>query len=77
VKNSFGTGGKDVGQGGKALATDVKHGEVLNGAKQFGKGLGHGIAKIGKGTGEATENAAKGVKHAVSHEKDANANQNQ
>jgi glycosyltransferase involved in cell wall biosynthesis len=75
VKNSFGSGGKEVGEGGKALGSDLKHGEVLNGAKTFGKDLGHGVAKMGKGTGQATENAAKGVKHAVSHDKDANENQ--
>jgi peptidoglycan hydrolase-like protein with peptidoglycan-binding domain len=75
VKNSYAGGGKQIGEGGKALESDVKHGEVLNGAKAFGKDLGHGVAKIGKGTGEATENTAKGVKDAVTHKKDTDKNQ--
>jgi peptidoglycan hydrolase-like protein with peptidoglycan-binding domain len=75
VKNSYASGGKQLGEGGKALGSDVKHGEVLNGAKTFGKDLGHGVAKIGKGTGQATENAAKGVKDAVTRKKDSDKNQ--
>jgi peptidoglycan hydrolase-like protein with peptidoglycan-binding domain len=69
LKNSYGSGGKQVGEGGKALGSDVKHGQVVDGAKQFGKGVGHGVAKMGKGTGHATENAAKGVKDAVTGNK--------
>lgn len=75
VKNSFGSGGKQVGEGGKALGSDVKHGDVVDGAKTFGKDVGHGVAKMGKGTGQATENAAKGVKSAVTHKKDDSKNQ--
>ena len=69
LKNSYSSGGKQVADGTKALGSDVKHGEVVDGAKQFGKGVGHGVAKMGKGTGHAAENAAKGVKSAVSGNK--------
>jgi peptidoglycan hydrolase-like protein with peptidoglycan-binding domain len=65
LKNSYSTGGKDMAEGGKALGSDVKHGEVVDGAKTFGKEVGQGAAKIGVGTGHAAKNAAKGVKNAV------------
>lgn len=65
LKNSYSTGGKDMAEGGKALGSEVKHGEVVDGAKTFGKEVGQGAAKIGVGTGHAAKNAAKGVKNAV------------
>ena len=65
VKESYSSGGKEIGQGGKALGSDVKHGEVVDGAKTFGKDVGKGAAKMGVGTGHAAKNAAKGVKDAV------------
>ena len=65
LKNSYSSGAKQVGEGGKALGTEVKHGNVVDGAKEFGKGVGHGVAKMGKGTGHAAKNAAKGTKDAV------------
>jgi peptidoglycan hydrolase-like protein with peptidoglycan-binding domain len=69
MKNSYSSGGKQVAEGGKALGTEVKHGEVVDGAKDFGKGVGHGVAKMGKGTGHAAENVAKGTKDAVTGKK--------
>ena len=65
MKESYSEGGKQIGQGGKALGSDVRHGEVVDGAKTFGKDVGQGAAKIGKGTGRAAKNAAKGVKDKV------------
>jgi peptidoglycan hydrolase-like protein with peptidoglycan-binding domain len=65
LKNSYSNGGKQVGEGGKALGSGVKHGEVVDGAKQFGKDVGHGVAKMGEGTGHAAKNAAKATKDAV------------
>jgi peptidoglycan hydrolase-like protein with peptidoglycan-binding domain len=65
IKSSYSTGGKTIGQGGKELGTEVKDGHVVEGAKDFGKGVGAGAAKIGVGTGHAAKNAAKGVKNAV------------
>jgi peptidoglycan hydrolase-like protein with peptidoglycan-binding domain len=64
LKNSYGKGGKEIGQGGKDLGQNLKHGQVTDGAKDFGTGVGHGAAKIGVGTGKAAKNAAKGVKDA-------------
>ncbi len=65
LKNSYSSGGKQVGEGGKALGSGVKHGDIVGGAKGFGKDIGHGVAKMGKGTGHAAKNAAKGTKDAV------------
>ena len=71
LKHSYKNGGKEIGQGGKELGSDVKHGDVVDGAKDFGKGIGHGAKDIGVGTGHAAKNAAKGVKNAVTGNKDA------
>ena len=65
VKNGYSKGGKQIGQGTKDMATDVKHGEVGEGAVDFGKGVGHGAAKIGESTGHAAKSVAKGVKNAI------------
>lgn len=65
LKNGYSGGAKQVGEGGKALGSGVKHGEVVDGAKEFGKDVGHGVAKMGKGTGHAAKNAAKATKDAV------------
>lgn len=65
LKNSYGTGGSDIGHGSKDLGTDVAHGHPVEGAKDFGKGVGQGVKKIGVGTGHAAKDAAKGVKDAV------------
>ncbi len=65
LKRSYTGGGKDIGQGSKDLGTNVAHGEIVSGAKDFGKGMGAGASKIGVGTGHAAKNAAKGVKNAI------------
>ncbi len=65
VKHSYGTGAKDMGQGTKEAGSELKHGEVVDGAKDFGKGVGHGVAKMAVGTGHAVKNVAKGSKTAV------------
>lgn len=70
IKHSYTSGGKDIGEGSKDLGTNVKHGEIVAGAKDFGKGVGEGAAKIGVGTGHAAKNAAKGVKNAIIPNKD-------
>ncbi|MFL6417350.1 MAG: peptidoglycan-binding protein [Bryobacteraceae bacterium] len=65
VKKSYTKGGKTMAEGTKDAGTDIKHGEVGEGAVDFGKGVGKGAAKIGEGTGHAAKNVAKGVKNAV------------
>jgi peptidoglycan hydrolase-like protein with peptidoglycan-binding domain len=65
IKNGYVKGGKTVGQGSKDMAKDVKHGEVGEGAVDFGKGVGKGVAKMGESTGHAAKSVAKGVKNAV------------
>ncbi len=69
LKNSYSTGGKDMGHGGKEFGSEVKHGNVVDAGKDLGKGVGHGAAKIGEGTGHAAKSAAKGVKNAVMNDK--------
>lgn len=69
LKHSYANGGKSMGEGGKALGHDVKHGDVVDGAKDFGKGVGHGAKDIGVGTGHAVKDAAKGVKDGVTGDK--------
>jgi peptidoglycan hydrolase-like protein with peptidoglycan-binding domain len=70
VKNSYAEGGKDIGQGSKEMGHDIKHGDVVEAGKDFGKGVGKGAAKMGKGTGHAAVEAAKGTKNAVTPDKD-------
>ncbi len=70
IKHSYTKGGKDIGQGTKEMADDMKTGHVGDGAVDMGKGLGHGVKKIAVGTGHAAKNAAKGVANAVTPDKD-------
>jgi hypothetical protein len=65
LKTGYGKGGKDIGEGSKEMAHDVANGHPIDGAKDMGKGVGHGVAKMGEGTGHAAKNAAKGVKNEV------------
>jgi len=65
VKNSYASGGKEMGEGGKDLGSNIKHGEVVEAGKDFGKGVGRGAKQIGVGTGQAATNVGKGVKKAV------------
>jgi len=65
VKRTYSKGGKTIAEGTKDAGTDVKHGEVGEGAVDFGKGVGKGVAKMGEGTGHAAKDIAKGVKNAV------------
>jgi peptidoglycan hydrolase-like protein with peptidoglycan-binding domain len=65
AKKDYAKGGEKIGEGTKDMTTDVKHGEVGEGAVDLGKGVGKGAAKIGEGTGHAAKSVAKGVKNAV------------
>jgi hypothetical protein len=69
MKNSYGKGGKDIGHGAKAMGSDVKHGDVVDGGKDIGKGVGHGVSKMAQGTGEAAKNAGKSVKDKATGDK--------
>src|ERR1700690_4224133 len=42
TKKSYTKGAKDVGQGGKEFGHEVAHGNVVDGSKDLGKGVGHG-----------------------------------
>jgi hypothetical protein len=65
LKTGYGKGAKDIGEGSKDMAHDVAHGHPVDGAKDFGKGVGHGAEKMGEGTAHAAKNAGKGAKNAV------------
>jgi peptidoglycan hydrolase-like protein with peptidoglycan-binding domain len=65
IKESYSEGGKEMGKGGKELGSEVKDGNLVDGAKDLGKGVGEGAAKMGKGTGRAAKNAATAVKEKV------------
>ncbi len=69
IEHSYANGGREMKEGGKALGHDIKHGEVVDGAKDFGKDVGHGAKDIGVGTGHAAKDAAKGVKNGVTGDK--------
>lgn len=75
VKHSYGTGGKDIGEGTKGMAHEVKDGHVGAGAEDFGKGVGSGVKTMAVGTGHAAKNVGKGVAHAVTPEKDKSTSQ--
>ncbi|HEX4770288.1 MAG TPA: peptidoglycan-binding domain-containing protein [Bryobacteraceae bacterium] len=65
LKNGYGKGAKEIGEGSKDMAHEVAHGHPVEGAKDLGKGVGQGVVKMGEGTGHAAKNAAKGVKNEV------------
>lgn len=65
VKNGYSNGGSKMAEGTKDAGKDLKHGEVGEGAADFGKGVGKGAAKMGVATGHAAKNVAKGVKNAI------------
>ena len=71
LKNSYGSGGKDIGTGSKEMVDDVKGGHVGDGAVDVGKGVGSGVKKMAVGTGHAAKNLGKGVANAVTPEKRA------
>lgn len=73
LKNGYGKGAKDVGHGTKEMAHDVANGHPVDGAKDVGKGVGHGVSKMAVGTGHAVKNVAKGTTKAVTGDnKDTN-----
>jgi len=47
--------GKKTAQKTKEAGTDLKHGEVTAGAKDFGKGVGSGAKHAAKGTAEGAK----------------------
>jgi len=69
VKESYSSGGKDIGRGGKEFGSRIRDGEVVGGAKELGKNVGRGFANIGRGTGHAATNAAKGIRETVTGNK--------
>jgi hypothetical protein len=51
--------GKEVGKAGKSMGSNVKHGRVVRGGKEFGKHMGHS----GKNVGRASKKVASKTYH--------------
>ena len=64
IEEHYGQAGKSVGEGSKDLGKEVKKGEVTEGAKDFGKGVGGFGKEVGKGTAKGAKKVAEGVKDA-------------
>lgn len=65
VKGEMKEGGKEMGKAGKSMGSNVKHGRVARGGKQFGKHVAHGSKNIAKGTAKAAKKTGSAVKKAV------------
>lgn len=72
IKHSYTKGGKDIGEGSKDMADQLKDGRVGNAAVDIGKGIGSGVKKMAIGTGHAAKDAGKGVANAVVPNKKTN-----
>lgn len=59
AKGEMKQGGKEAKNAGKSLGTDVKHGKVVKGGKDFGKHTGSSAKHVAKGTAKGTETAVK------------------
>jgi len=69
VEQHYGNAGKSIGEGSKDLGKEVKKGEVTEGAKDFGKGVGGFGKEVAKGTAKGAKKAAEGVKDAFDGDK--------
>lgn len=63
AKGEMKQSGKEAKQAGKSLGTNVKHGRIARGGKQFGKHTYRSGKHFGKGTAKG---AKKGVKKTTS-----------
>jgi peptidoglycan hydrolase-like protein with peptidoglycan-binding domain len=64
VEQHYGAAGKSVGHGTKELGSDMKKGEVAEGGKDFGKGVGGFGKEVAKGTAKGAKKVGEGVKDA-------------
>ena len=53
IGGSFEGAGREVGQGGKELGHETKHGKPIAGGKEFGIGVGRAAEKVGSGVKKA------------------------
>jgi hypothetical protein len=65
VKGEMKQSGKDVHDAGTSLGTNVKHGRVAHGGKNFGSHMYRAGKHFGKGTGRAAKKTGSAVKKAV------------
>ena len=66
IGSAYSKAGKGAARGAKGLARNIRHGRVVRGGKEFGKGMGEfgkqtgiGTARVGKKVGKTTGNAIK------------------
>ena len=57
--------GKEVGNAGKSMGHNVRHGRPVRGAKHFGKHMGRAGKHFGRGSGIAAKKTGNAVKNAV------------
>ena len=65
IKSEMKQSGKEVGQAGKSLGGNVKHGRVARGGKHFGKHMYRAGKHFGKGSGRAAKKTGRVVKNAA------------
>jgi len=65
VKGEMKQSGKETKEAGKSLGTNVKHGRVARGGKQFGKHMYKAGKHFGKGSAVSAKKTGKAVKKAV------------
>jgi hypothetical protein len=65
VKGEMKQSGKEAKEAGKSLGTNVKHGRVVRGGKQFGKHTYRSSKHFGKGTKQVAKKTGHAVKKAV------------
>jgi peptidoglycan hydrolase-like protein with peptidoglycan-binding domain len=53
IGGSFKGAGQEVGEGGKELGHEMKHGKPIAGGKEFGIGVGRAAQKVGSGVKKA------------------------
>ncbi len=58
VKSSYNRAGKSMGRGSKGLASNVRHGRLARGGKEFGQGAGSFGKDVGYGTAQAAKKGA-------------------
>jgi peptidoglycan hydrolase-like protein with peptidoglycan-binding domain len=74
IEQHYGNAGKSIGEGSKDMGKEVKKGEVTEGAKDFGKGVGGFGKEVGKGTAKGAKKVAEGVKDAFDGDKHESTN---
>src|SRR5262245_33984991 len=73
IEDHYGKAGKSIGHGSKDLGKEVEKGEVTEGAKDLGKGVGGFGQEVAKGTAQGAKKVASGVKDVFDGDQDKSA----